>query len=258
MTSVGPEAFFAEITGSAATVAAILADGDLARQVPTCPDWTLRQLGTHFGRAHRWAAEIVSIRSSEFIPFRQVPDGRFPDDPAAAPEWIRAGAARVVEAIASADDAPVWAFDGLRPAGFWARRMAHESAVHRADAQLTVGERPVIDPVIAADGIAEWLGFVSAPEPGQDDPRAPVLAGGRSLHVHATDQALAGDGEWVIRESGGLALAERGHAKADTAVRGPASALLLMLVRRLPVDDPDVEVIGDAALLDAWLAATPF
>ena len=42
------------------------------------------------------------------------------------------------------------------------------------------------------------------------------------------------------------------------SVRGPASDLLLVLMRRLPPGDPAVEVLGDAAVLDELLAATPF
>jgi hypothetical protein len=32
----------------------------------------------------------------------------------------------------------------------------------------------------------------------------------------------------------------------------------LAAVDHQPTDDPEVEIIGDGALLDAWLAATPF
>jgi len=31
-----------------------------------------------------------------------------------------------------------------------------------------------------------------------------------------------------------------------------------VLLRRLPPDDPQVEVLGDTALLTGWLAETPF
>jgi len=51
---------------------------------------------------------------------------------------------------------------------------------------------------------------------------------------------------------------QAGHGKGDTAVRGPASVLMLMLLRRLPADDPEVEIIGDRTVLDGWLTATPF
>jgi hypothetical protein len=51
---------------------------------------------------------------------------------------------------------------------------------------------------------------------------------------------------------------EHGHGKGDAAVRGPASALLLVLVRRISLDEGPVQLIGDRAVLDHWLAATPF
>jgi len=81
MTTAATERFYAEIAASTATLASIVDGADLTRPVPTCPDWTLRQLATHVGRAHRWAGEIVATRSAESIPFRAVPDGRLPDDP---------------------------------------------------------------------------------------------------------------------------------------------------------------------------------
>jgi hypothetical protein len=129
--------------------------------------------------------------------------------------------------------------------------MAHETAVHRADGQITVGTRPVIDPVIATDGIDEWLGFGT--EPGTPSPALPE---GKVLHLHTTDDGLTG--EWLISGGPDGITVQAGHGKGDAAVRGPASALMLLLVRRLAPDDPAIEVIGDRAVLDGWLAATPF
>jgi hypothetical protein len=70
--------YFTEIEASTAGLAEILAEHDQSLPIPTCPEWTLRQLVTHVGRAHRWAAEITRTRSHVFIPFREVPDGRLP------------------------------------------------------------------------------------------------------------------------------------------------------------------------------------
>lgn len=258
MPHLAAERWHDQISASASAFADLVDGADLGRSVPSCPDWTVRQLATHVGRGHRWAAEIVSSRSADFIPFREVPDGRLPDDPARHASWLREGAARLIAALREAGADPVWAFGPLRPASFWARRMAHETSVHHADAQIAVGATPAIPPDIAADGIDEWLTFLSAPRPGQEDQRLGVLDGGRTLHVHATDDGLGASGEWMIRPGPDGPAVEPGHAKADAAVRGPASSLLLVLVRRLPVSDPAVEVLGDAALVDAWLAATPF
>ncbi len=254
----GTDRFFAEITASTVTLASLIDGADLTRPVPTCPDWTLRQLITHLGRTHRWAAQITSTRSAEPIPMRSVPDGRLPDDPAQHAEWLRAGAARVIDAVRTAGDDQVWAFGPLRPARFWARRMAHETAVHRVDAQIAAGQVPVIDADIAADGIDEWLTFLTVPGPGQPDQRLGGLAAGQVLHLHATDEGLDGAGEWLISRAGDEVSARPGHGKGDAAVRGPASQLLLVLTRRLPPDQPDVQVLGDPAVLDGWLAATPF
>ena len=90
---------------------------------------------------------------------------------------------------------------------------------------------------------------------GQPESPSPVPEG-KLLHLHATDEGV--NGEWLIRGVPGGVTVTAGHGKGDTALRGPASALLLVLLRRLPPDDPGVAVIGDRALLDGWLAATPF
>jgi uncharacterized protein (TIGR03083 family) len=247
---LGAEPLLGEVTGSTAILAGIADGADLARPVPTCPEWTLRQLFTHLGRTHRWATAIVATRAAEPIPMREVPDGRLPDDPAEHPAWLRRGAAGLAEAVHGAGGEQVWTHLGQGTAGYWARRMAHETAVHRADAQLAVGQRPEIGPAVAVDGIDEWLGFQRM------DASRPRLPDGKVLHLHATDEGVTG--EWLITGAAGAISVEPGHGKGDAAVRGPASALLLVLTRRLPAGDPAVQVLGDHALLDGWLAATPF
>jgi uncharacterized protein (TIGR03083 family) len=263
----GTDRCLAAIAADTSILARLVADGDLAAPIPTCPDWTLRKLSTHVGRAHRWAAEIVSTRSAEFIPFRSVPDGRFPDEQADGPGWLEAGAGRVTAAVREAGDEPVWAFGNeLLPAAFWARRMAHETLVHRADAQLASGQPVVIDLGQAVDAIDEWLAVMSGPLGGRPDPRAAALPAGQTLHVHATaatsgtpaEDGLAGPTEWLVSHDADGVTVRREHAKADVAVTGPADRLLLMLLRRLPADDPSITVYGDQAMLTGWLAGTQF
>src|SRR5215472_1683177 len=137
--------YFAEIEASAARLAEIVSTRDPDLPVPTCPDWTLSQLAAHVGRVHRWAAEIVTTRATESIPFESVPDSKYPATAADQVTWINAGAARVVDAIVAADDEPVWAFGRQAPASFWARRQAHETAMHRIDAEMAVGRPVVLD-----------------------------------------------------------------------------------------------------------------
>jgi uncharacterized protein (TIGR03083 family) len=255
--SLPPDRCYAEITTSTGTLAALIDGADLTQPVPSCPDWTLRQLATHVGRVHRWVAEIVRTRSAEPVPFRDVPDGRFPDDPAQQPGWLVTGADRLIAELSQAAPGPVWARGEQRPATFWVRRMTHETVVHRADAQLATGAAPVIEPDIAADGIDEWLTVMSAPHPGEPDARLAGLKPGGSLHVHAGDMP-SGQGEWLIRHGPDGIEVRREHGKGDAALRGPASGLLLVLTRRLTPEQAGAEVLGDPAALANWLAATPF
>jgi uncharacterized protein (TIGR03083 family) len=260
MPQLSPDRYFAEIEASTAGLAEILAEHDQGLPIPTCPEWTLRQLVTHVGRAHRWAAEITRTRSGVFIPFRAVPDGKLPDDHAEQPAWLRAGAALIVDAVLEADSDIVWTLTGPAPAGFWIRRMAHETLVHRADAQLAAGSAPeaVIDADVAADAIDEWLTLLTGGIVGNADERTTVLPARAALHIHATDEGLAGRGEWMIRHDAGRLTVEPGHGKGDAALIGPAASLLLVLMRRRPVSDPAVAVHGDSAVVDGWLATTAF
>jgi len=260
MPQLTADRFFAEIDASTAGLAEILAEHDQSLPIPACPEWNLRQLVTHVGRAHRWAAEITRTRSDAFIPFRHVPDGKLPGDRAEQLPWLRAGAALIVDAVRDAGSDLVWSFTGPVPAGFWIRRMAHETLVHRADAQLAAGvePEPAIEAEVAADAIDEWLTLVTGGMLGNADERTKALPAGAGLHIHATDDGLGGRGEWMIRHHAGGLTVEPGHGKGDAALTGPAASLLLVLMRRRPVSDPAVTIYGGSAVVDGWLASTAF
>jgi uncharacterized protein (TIGR03083 family) len=256
MQQAHPDRLLAEIEASTAKLAGIVSEHDPGMHVPTCPDWTLRKLATHVGRVHRWAAEIVGTRATEAIPFAAAPDGVSPDDPVAQAAWLAAGAQRVTDAIRSAGTDPVWAFGAIVPATFWARRQAHETMVHRADAELAVGRDVELDPGLAADAIDEWLGIMAGPRSGRPDARATALPAGASLHVHASGPD--GAAEWLVSHGDSGIAMRREHGEASVTLGGPADQVLLVLVRRLPSADAGVTVSGDAAVLTAWLAGTPF
>ena len=260
MPQLSADQYVAEIEASTAGLAEIVAEHDQSLPIPTCPEWTLRQLVTHVGRAHRWAAEITRTRSDAPIPFREVPDGKLPQDRAEQCAWLGAGAARIVEAVREAGSDLVWSFTGRVPAGFWIRRMAHETLVHRADGQIATGAEPepVIEAVVAADAIDEWLILLTRALLGSVGERTKALPAGAGLHIHATEDGLGGNGEWMIRHDAGGLIVEPGHGKGDAALTGPAVSLLLVLMRRRPVSDPAVTVYGDSAVVDGWLANTAF
>jgi hypothetical protein len=53
-------------------------------------------------------------------------------------------------------------------------------------------------------------------------------------------------------------VAQAGHGTGDVTLAGPAARVLLVLMRRLPADDPAIGVSGDPRLLTQWLAQTGF
>jgi uncharacterized protein (TIGR03083 family) len=239
-------------------LAALVDAEDPALPIPACPDWTLRQLATHVGRAHRWATQIVATRSAEFLEFSSVPDGKLPADQAERGRWLTAGAAALIGVLREAGDEQVWAFGQLTPARFWARRMAHETLVHCADAQEAAGDEVDIPAELAADAVDEWLTVMSGPHAGQPDLRASALPAGSALQVRAMDPGLGAAGQWLVRNSGDGVLVQHEHGSADVELSGRAADVLLVLMRRVPPGGGTVRVLGDAALLDRWLEQTAF
>lgn len=233
----------------------LIRDADPSTPVPTCPDWTLKQLFRHVGRGTRWAAQIIAERRTEPVAPREVRNGKPPDDPDAAIDWLNDGPQQVINAIDQVgSDARVWTAAGMRPAGWWIRRLLHEVGGHRADAALALGVDYSLPPEQAADAISEWIELMVV----QADRQAPPIDRGRTLHLHATDADLGPTGEWTIgNDADGLSWTHD-HGKGDVALRGPVRDLLLAIMRRRQASELDIDVFGDEAVWEAWLQRTPF
>jgi hypothetical protein len=121
--------------------------------------------------------------------------------------------------------------------------MAHETAIHRWDAQAAAGAPRPVGAALAVDGIDEFLGFVAAWLP-----RTPIDGLVGSLHLHATDI----DGEWSLWLEANRLDHRRGHTRADAAIRGPASDLFLWATNRVGPDAAQLEVFGDRHVVDRW------
>ncbi len=258
MANLPAHLYYAQIEASSAAFAAIVSAADPGLPVPSCPDWSLGQLTAHMGRVHRWAAEIVSTRATAKVDYRAVPDGRPPDDGAARGRWLTEGAARLIAVLREAGEDQVWAFGWSVPASFWARRQAHETMAHCADAQLSAGDPVHLPAELAADAIDEWLTVMSGPLYGRPDPRAAALAPGATLRVHATDPGLGENGEWLVRHGEDGVSVRHGDGAGDVSLTGTASEVLLVLLGRRPVSEQAPRVLGDRAVLDRWLDQTSF
>jgi uncharacterized protein (TIGR03083 family) len=131
---------------------------DLDAAVPTCGDWDLSALVQHVSRIYANVARILSTRATEAPASRpEVPDG----EPVAVLSHLLD---ELVAALSDCDaDTPVWTWpdDAPNVALFWARRMAHESSVHRYDAQASHGVVQPIDAELAGDGLDELVDIIA-------------------------------------------------------------------------------------------------
>ncbi|MGW0930946.1 maleylpyruvate isomerase family mycothiol-dependent enzyme [Streptomyces sp. NPDC002644] len=239
----------------------VTSGADLAARVPTCPDWTLEELVRHVGGALRWSGRLVATRATEDLPDEAVPlfDGpRERGDARALDAWLEGAGRLLADALRGAEpDTPVWSWFTDHTAGFWARRVCNELAVHRADAALAAGRPYAVAPEVAADTVEEWLEIVRFAQRDPDDRDGAALrAGGRTFHLHATDAPAGLDAEWLIELADEGVVWSRAHAKADVALRGPLAEVMLAVHRRAAPDSGSLEVLGDRALLDLWLEHT--
>jgi uncharacterized protein (TIGR03083 family) len=224
-------------------LAAAAQGASLEAAVPTCPGWTVRDLVRHVGGIHSWAtAHISKTRTGNWDPFVEM-DGNWPAD-AELIEWFRRGHAALVGALrTAAPDVECFTFlPAPSPLAFWARRQAHETGMHRVDAQGASGTITPFAPEQAVDGIDELLfGFMARPKQRlrAEQPR--------SLALQANDA----DARWLVRVSADEpSVSREAVAEADCCVTASASELFQLVWNRRFADG--LEVSGDRSLLDVW------
>lgn len=218
----------------------------LDRLVVDCDGWTVESMVGHVGQIHRWATHLVTTRATAFSA-----EGRSAEPPSgpAVVDWYRDGLSALVTALRDLDpDEEIWTWSDRSDGGFYHRRMAHELALHRWDAERAAGQPTPIDGDLATDGIDEALTVgmrFSTSRPDRSYPSG-------TLHLHRTD----GPGEWMLTPSDdgtGFEVTHE-HGKGDAAVRGSASDLLTYLWGR---GCQGLDAFGDDTLVDAWGSLTP-
>jgi uncharacterized protein (TIGR03083 family) len=214
--------------------------GDPAAPVPCCPRWTVADLAAHVGSHHRWVAGLLDDAVQE----PRAPRPLRPDPETTPADWCRAGLDLLLDAVDATDpDTPMWTVTIERRAGAWCRRQAHDTTVHRWDAQDARGHADPVDAERATDFIDELfetalpyiLPFVGRPAPEA------------SLALRSADGAY----RRRVDGSGGRLRLSAGGPPADAVLTGTPSDLLLALWRRTN----DAVLTGDPAALRAWQEA---
>ncbi|MET9072371.1 maleylpyruvate isomerase family mycothiol-dependent enzyme [Streptomyces sp. NPDC004232] len=227
-------------------------------KVPTCPEWQVRDLLRHTGAVHRWAAGYITEEGTARRPFGDPPEL----DGAELVAWYRDSHRLLVDALAAAPaDLECWTFlpaPSPSPLAFWTRRQAHETTVHRYDAEAARGgTASPIAPDFAVDGIDELLRGFHARSRSRLRTEEPRVLRVRALHA-GTEGAQGADTVWTVRLSAeppatvrntAGANDETGEAgEAEAELFGPADELYLALWNRRPV--PSVR--GDHSLAELW------
>jgi uncharacterized protein (TIGR03083 family) len=212
----------------------IRADGDLIAAlaprgldlpVPACPPWNVRKVGAHLAAVydHKVMAIRLGRRPVQGEWVTDVPYGKD------TVEWFEDEHAKLLaELTAHSPKAPAWSWwEADQTIGFWYRRMALETVVHRADVEMQFGTTSAIDSALALDGIDEVLTIMLA---GDTDAAAAVPATG-------TVEVLADDAAWSVAFEEARTVVTPGRRTSPNAtLSGDPGALFLYLWGRVPVD----------------------
>ncbi|VAV99495.1 hypothetical protein MNBD_ACTINO02-461 [hydrothermal vent metagenome] len=198
----------------------------------TCPGWTVTDVVAHLGRIHRRTLDLVNEGLTD----------RFPD-PVDAPErdvvaWAGAAARDMVSALAGIDPTtPLYTWHtSNQTAGFWMRRMAHETAIHRLDAEIAVGDIVPFEREFAADCVAEVLEVLLTGCP----PWGTWIPFDKVVYLACTDV----EASWML---------ELGAFEGTSPTSGRHYEELPGMEFVTGVDDPDVVITGSAYSLASWI-----
>jgi len=194
--------------------------GDLGAPIEHCGDWTLRKLAGHLGRGNLWTVQAVTERPGDF---ERVPT---PEDQTEFRQWFRDTAEKLMAALDTDPAQEAWTFAPPHTVGFWQRRRAQETLVHRWEAQHALGEPGPIDAELADDGVAEVFDMMAPRQLKLGRMPPPPHA----LRLVATDTGSA----WTF-----------GDGDPVATVSATAADLLLVLWGRLAATDDALTWTGD-------------
>jgi uncharacterized protein (TIGR03083 family) len=221
--------------------------GGLDRPVPSCPGWTAADLVTHVG--HVYLHKTAVMREGKW-PEPWPPDG-LPTDPLAVLDLGYRDLAAEFARRQPDESALTW-YGPEQTVGFWIRRMAQETVVHRMDAQLAAGAAVTQVPDdLGIDGVDEvlkrFLDYGSSQWPGE----YATVEGGHLADDAGTDTIVvtAGPVSWTVRPTPkSVSVTDGADRSARAEVSAGPDGMLRWLWGR--AGDDLIAVTGD----QAWAA----
>jgi uncharacterized protein (TIGR03083 family) len=221
---------------------------DLAASVPSCPGWTVADLTRHVGEVYLHKT-VIMREGAEPDPWP--PKELADEEPIALLDRAYAGLRDEFESRKPEEPAQSW-YGPDQTVGFWYRRMAQETVIHRIDAELGTAQpiAPVPDD-LAIDGIDELLKvFVAYSVAEWGDYFTEILADSPGwTYAIRTDGA-----SWRVLTGPGLLAVEdgEGDGPADVTIGGSPAAVLRWVWNRDGAGGPAaaVTVNGPPAAVD--------
>ena len=211
-------------------------------RVPTCPDWTATDLAHHVAVVYLHKVEAIRLQAWP----RPWPPDLSGQAPAAALTGGWAALTGQLDAHQPGDPARTW-YDLDQTVGFWVRRMAQETVIHRIDAQLAAGQ-PVspIDPDFAVDTVDEVLTLFL--EWGSKDWAQAYAGAFDDVDSRILEIATPQRSWFVAANHEGVIVEEAPNADVAARVSGDAESLARWLWNR--GGDGGVTTSGDASLVE--------
>lgn len=206
--------------------------------VPTTPGWTVRDVIAHLGSVHRQKAHIVRELLVD-----EPPEGPEAPGDDRLLDWFAEGLHDLTSVLSVTDPSThvhSW-HEPDQSVGFWVRRMAHETLIHRVDVELGHGANTPVDPILGADGVDEILdvfmgGYPSWAVATPSDVVVGLESEGRSwgLRIGSWSGTSPRSGREFTDEA--AIEFDTGNSQPAATIRGPGDALDLFLWGRGSAD----------------------
>jgi uncharacterized protein (TIGR03083 family) len=209
-------------------------------EVPSCPGWSTEDLAKHMAHVYLGQAFVVETGNQAENKEHLAPYPRTEN----YLEFMSWGFEAITKALdIDRPERPTWSWHySDRSVDFWFRRMAHETVIHRIDAEQAAGAVTSIDEALALDGVDEVLDFL--PLLGSW-PEAPNVDFGIVSIVASTRD---GSKFWDLiftEQSATVSAAAEPNAAARLVISGDAEAMDLYLWGRIDSSDPRISITGE-------------
>lgn len=208
--------------------------------VSSCPGWSTNDLAKHMGHVYLGQAYVVETGVKAEAKEHLAPYARTDD----VLEFMGWGFAAIIKALDLArPERKTWSWHHSdNTVDFWFRRMAHETVIHRIDAELANGSVTTIPEDLALDGVDEVLDFL--PLLGSWEGAPNHAFGIVSICTLGSKQDTYWDIEFTA-DYAKVTKAESVNPLARLIILGTPEAMDLYLWGRINSSDSRITITGD-------------